>query len=105
MQRANEDNFRECIYLLVNQIPRGRVMTYGQIAALCCKPRAARIVGGVAHWGDTSLPWHRVVHKDGTLATGYPGGTEGHRKHLMEEGVNFINGKVDISKAVWWPEY
>ena len=52
-------------------------MTYGQIAALCGNPRAARVVGGVAHFGDTSIPWQRVVNKNGGLAAGYPGGKRG----------------------------
>lgn len=48
-------DFRERVYALVSQIPKGRVMTYGQIAALCGNPRAARIVGGIAHFGPTGL--------------------------------------------------
>lgn len=79
-------------------------MTYGQIAAFCGNPRAARIVGGVAHWGDMSLPWQRVVHKDGKLAVGYPGGVEGHKQVLEAEGV--VVGKdyrIDIERLLWWP--
>ena len=80
-------------------------MTYGQIAALCGNPRAARIVGGVAHWGDTNLPWQRVVHKDGALATGYPGGTEGHKQHLEAEGVPVSKDyRVDVEKLLWRPK-
>lgn len=78
-------------------------MTYGQIAALCDQPRAARIVGGIAHWGDSRLPWQRVVKKDGSLAEGYPGGVEGHRQHLEAENVPFNGTKVDMSKALWRP--
>jgi alkylated DNA nucleotide flippase Atl1 len=44
------NDFRTEVYNLVALIPRGRVMTYGQIAALCGNPRAARMVGGIAHW-------------------------------------------------------
>lgn len=98
-------NFRDRIFELVSQIPEGRVMTYGQIAAMCGNPRAARIVGGVAHFGDSELPWQRVVKKDGSLAEGYPGGIPSHRAALEAEGVNFVNGKVgDIHKTVWRPE-
>ena len=49
-------DFRELIYEYVAQIPPGRVMTYGQLAALAGSPRAARIVGGVAHFGPEELP-------------------------------------------------
>ncbi len=79
-------------------------MTYGQIATLCGRPRAARIVGGVAHYGPTELPWLRVVKKDGSLAEGYPGGTEGHRQALEAEGVKIVDYRVqDMPKLLWWP--
>ena len=80
--------FRERVEAVVAQIPRGRVMTYGQIAALCGNARAARIVGGIAHFGDPDLPWQRVVNKQGGLASGYPGGRSGHRQVLEAEGVS-----------------
>ena len=80
-------------------------MSYGQIAALCGSPRAARIVGGVAHFGDSDLPWQRVVHKDGSLAAGYPGGVEGHRQVLEGEGVKVSRDyKVDDKDLLWQPD-
>ncbi len=78
-------------------------MTYGQIAALAGQPRAARIVGGVAHWGDPSLPWQRVVKHDGSLAEGYPGGTSGHEQVLAAEGVEIQNHRVNMEKHLWQP--
>jgi methylated-DNA-protein-cysteine methyltransferase-like protein len=98
--------FQSRVYNLVAHIPKGRVMTYGQIAAFCGSPRAARIVGGVAHRGDQSLPWHRVVHKDGRLATGYPGGVQGHKTHLEAEGVK-VNDNYQVAGMtilLWQPE-
>lgn len=96
--------FRQRVYDIVAQIPRGRVMSYGQIAALCGSPRAARIVGGVAHFGDPDLPWQRVVRKDGRLAAGYPGGVEGHKQVLVQEGVAVSQEfKVDIDRLLWIP--
>ena len=96
--------FRDQIYEVVAQIPKGKVMTYGQIAAICGRPRAARIVGGVAHYGDTELPWQRVVKKDGSLAEGYPGGTEGHKAALAAEGVQIdSNYKVNMEQSLWQP--
>ncbi len=95
--------FKERVCELVAQIPKGRVMTYGQIATLCGNPRAARIVGGIAHFGDPDLPWQRVVKKDGSLAEGYPGGTEGHKQALEAEGVNINNYKVYMNVALWRP--
>src|SRR5437763_17012182 len=95
--------FREQVEAIVRQIPRGRVMTYGQIAALCGNARAARIVGGIAHFGDPNLPWQRVVNKSGGLASGYPGGRSGHKQVLEAEGVKIINNKVDVQELLWWP--
>ena len=72
----DELNFRQRVESIVTQIPRGRVMTYGQLAALCGNARAARIVGGIAHFGDPDLPWQRVVNKSGGWPRGYPGGRQ-----------------------------
>lgn len=98
-----KDTFRDRVNELVGQIPYGKVMTYGQIAIMCGNPRAARIVGGIAHHGDVMLPWHRVVKKDGTLAEGYPGGISGHQGALEAEDVPFIAGKVIMKDALWLP--
>ena len=86
------------------QIPRGRVMTYGQIAALCGNARAARIVGGIAHFGNPDLPWQRVVNKQGGLAAGYPGGRRGHKQVLEAEGFEVSeNYQVNVEELLWWP--
>lgn len=87
----------------MSQIPRGRVMTYGQLAALCGNARAARIVGGIAHFGDPDLPWQRVVNKQGGLADGYPGGRGGHKQALEADGVSVSDMHVDITALLWWP--
>ena len=97
--------FKERVEGLVAQIPAGRVMTYGQLAALCGNPRAARIVGGIAHFGDPDLPWHRVVNKQGGLASGYPGGKHGHKAHLQQEGILVSDDlTVDVKELLWKPE-
>ncbi len=102
---VSEPSFRERVEAIVAQIPRGRVMTYGQLAALCGNARAARIVGGIAHFGDPDLPWQRVVNKQGGLAAGYPGGRQGHRGVLETEGVNVTDDyRVDVQHLLWWPE-
>jgi tRNA dimethylallyltransferase len=97
-------DFKEAVYDLVARIPRGRVMTYGQIATLCGSPRAARIVGGIAHWGPQDLPWQRVVKQDGSLAEGFPGGVVGHADALAADGIKSdSNLKIDVGKLIWWP--
>jgi methylated-DNA-protein-cysteine methyltransferase-like protein len=96
--------FRESVEKIVSSIPRGRVMTYGQIAALSGNARAARIVGGIAHFGDPNLPWQRVVNKSGGLASGYPGGKLGHKQVLEDEGVKVSKDyRVEIEMLLWWP--
>jgi methylated-DNA-protein-cysteine methyltransferase-like protein len=98
-------DFRQRVEVLVAQIPPGRVMTYGQLAALCGNARAARVVGGVAHFGDPDLPWQRVVNKQGGLASGYPGGRAGHKQVLEAEGYEVSDDYlVDVQKLIWWPE-
>lgn len=100
--------FTEKVYAVVAQIPKGRVMTYGQIAALIGHPMASRQVGGTAHFGDPDIPWQRVVNKQGGLASGYPGGRAGHKRDLEAEGVE-VQGEddsyfIDIQRYIWWPE-
>jgi methylated-DNA-protein-cysteine methyltransferase-like protein len=100
-----EVGFREQVEALVAQIPQGRVMTYGQLAALSGRPRAARIVGGIAHFGDPDLPWQRVVNKQGGLASGYPGGRSGHKQVLEAEGIEVSpDFHVDVNRLIWWPD-
>jgi methylated-DNA-protein-cysteine methyltransferase-like protein len=98
-----DTGFRLRVEALVAQIPKGRVMTYGQIAAICGNARAARIVGGIAHFGNPELPWHRVVNKSGGLASGYPGGRKAHGQVLEAEGIKVIDQKVDAIKLLWNP--
>lgn len=102
-----DKQFAERVYALVAQIPEGRVMTYGQIAALSGNARAARIVGGIAHFGPPDLPWQRVVNKQGGLAVGYYGGRSGHKAALEAEGVKVLGGEdnyyVEVDKLLWNP--
>ena len=98
--------FKDRVIELVARIPRGRVMTYGQIATLCGAPWAAWEVGQIANHGPTELPWQRVVNKQGGLARGWPhGGIAGHRAQLEAEGVSVSEDfKVDVGKLLWQPD-
>ena len=96
--------FKQRVYDLVAQIPEGRVMTYGQIAALSGAAWAAWEVGQIAHTGPSDLPWQRVVNKKGGLALGYPGGRAGHKLALEAEGVVVsVDHYVDIERLRWSP--
>ncbi len=105
MRVESEKEFREAVYMLVAKIPKGRLMTYGQIAALCSRPRSARIVGQIAHWGPQDLPWQRVVNRNGGLARGYtPGGYAAHKRDLEAEGIDVDKDfNVNIDQLIWWP--
>lgn len=105
MQRVDE-RFKNRVYDLVAQIPKGRVMSYGQLAALAGVAWAAWEVGQLAHHGPADLPWQRVVNKNGGLARGYPGGFEGHKKALEAEGVSVDEDfRVDIERLLWQPPH
>ena len=96
------ERFRDQVNELVAQIPAGRVMSYGQIAALCGSPRASRIVGQIARFGSSDLPWHRVVYQDGRLAGAFPGGRTQQAALLVADGVA-VNPdyKVNMSEFIW----
>lgn len=93
--------FTKKIYEIVGEIPRGRVMTYGQVARLAGNPRGARGVGFALHRNPypVTTPCHRVIFKDGSLCQGYAfGGAEVQRRLLEEEGVGFLaDGRVDLN--------
>lgn len=98
--------FKQRVYDLVRRIPEGKVMTYGQIAALCGAAWAAWEVGQIAHTGPEDLPWQRVVNKQGGLAAGWPnGGRVAHAARLEAEGIAVSSDyKVDIDVLLWNPD-
>ena len=100
-----DGEFAQRVYDLVAQIPSGRVMTYGQIAALCGAAWAAWEVGQIAHSGPTGLPWQRVVNKQGGLAAGWPGGGRAAHQALLEaeDIVVSEDGKVNVAELLWNP--
>src|SRR5579859_6761268 len=96
--------FRDRVYELTKQIPRGKVATYGQIAQLAGSPGAARAVGMCMKTNPNApiVPCHRVVASDGSL-TGYSAGkgTITKRKMLLQEGVLFSGERVNLDKSKW----
>lgn len=97
-------SFRQLVYEIVAAIPEGRVMTYGDIASCAGGPYAARQVGGLAHFGPTHLPWHRVVNRLGDCASGYYGGKAGHQAALEAEGFAVKDFRiVDFASRRWRP--
>jgi O-6-methylguanine DNA methyltransferase len=79
--------FKEKVFAIVRKIPRGGVMTYGEVARLAGAPGAARAVGSVLSTNyDPKIPCHRVIRADGKLG-GYNRGAEKKRELLKKEGV------------------
>lgn len=97
-----DSNFRTKIESLMAEVPYGQVTTYGDLAGLAGHANASRIVGGVAHYGNTDLPWHRLVNRFGGLAAGYHGGREAQAQLLAQEGISCTNDIVDNFKEIRW---
>lgn len=101
------DNFRQRVLELMGRLPTDKVTTYGDIAAIAGSPRAARIVGGIAHSGPDDLPWHRLVNASGGLASGYPGGRSVQRQLLAQDGIVCSENDqiVNFEETRWRPEF
>lgn len=94
------DSFFSRVYQIVEHIPRGKVVSYGQIAMMLGSPRAAREVGWAMRCCPEDLPWQRVVRSDGSIAGG--GDAETRRALLEAEKVMFMpDGRVDMQQCRW----
>ncbi len=98
-------NTFEKIYDAVKKIPKGKVCTYGQIAAIAGNPRWSRVVGYALHVNPEPgvIPCHRVVTKNGEVSKAFAfGGENMQRLLLSEEGIEFLDdGRVDLKKHFW----
>lgn len=94
-----EKNTFELIYDVVKQIPEGKVATYGQVASLAGNRRWSRVVGYAMNACPEAgeIPCHRVVNRNGETA----GAFLRQRELLEKEGVEFVDGKVDLKKYRW----
>lgn len=103
---TDNKSFNQRVYDIVRRIPKGRVMSYGQIAALAGNARAARAVGyAAASPYAPKLPFHRVVYKDGSCSPAFGGGSKGQRRLLAAEGVEFTkDGRVLMRRFAWQNE-
>ena len=93
-------DFPSRVYTLVEGIPPGKVLGYGQIARYLGAPGAARQVGWAMRACPEGIPWHRVLRADGTISYGlHP---ELQRALLAQEGVVFLpDGRVDMRTCRW----
>lgn len=100
-------NSFERIYAVVQQIPRGKVATYGQIARLAGNSRWSRVVGYALHANPDpdGIPCYRVVDRNGCTSKAFAFGGEDRQRALLEaDGIPFLpDGRVDLSACQWDP--
>lgn len=95
------DNQTKRIYDAVCNIPKGKVATYGQVAALAGNPKMSRAVGNALHKNPDPdrIPCYRVVNSKGELSGAFAfGGKNVQAKRLMADGIEVVNGRVDLKK-------
>ena len=98
---------RSAIYAVIRRIPRGKVATYGQVAALAGFARHARQVGYALNDlpSDSELPWHRVVNARGEVSPRAAPGWEEVQKDLLEQEEVFFgpHDRIDLGRYGWQP--
>ena len=100
-------NTYQLIYDVVRQIPKGKVASYGQVAALSGNPRWSRVVGYALHVnpGPSGIPCYRVVTKDGRISDAFAfGGGNEQIALLKADGIEFVDDThVDMKRFQWCP--
>lgn len=106
-EHGDISTLRTRVYQLMSELPEDKVTTYGDLAAMAGSPRAARIVGGIAHTGPDELPWHRLVNAHGGLAVGFPGGQDVQRQLLEQDGIECDEQWYvkDFGERRWRPDW
>lgn len=102
----NRDQAHARIFAVVRRIPRGKVATYGQVAAEAGFPKQPRLAGYALHHtpDGVQLPWHRVLNAQGKISL--PPNSRAareQRRRLADEGVHFVRGKIDLDLYRWRP--
>jgi methylated-DNA-protein-cysteine methyltransferase-like protein len=104
--KPSETLFTREVKAVIRSIPRGRVATYGQVAALAGRERAARGVSWILHSSSEAagLPWHRVIGGQGRISLPRGRGFEEQRKRLVAENVAVgPGGRIDLERYQWQP--
>jgi O-6-methylguanine DNA methyltransferase len=103
MTRTSDTAWTRRVLAVVRRIPPGRVATYGEVAALAGRPRAARAVGNIMkRCGRPDVPCHRVIAAGGRIG-GYGGSEALKRALLAAEGVRLAGSRIRNLAAVRWP--
>ncbi|WP_016757586.1 MULTISPECIES: MGMT family protein [Leptospira] len=105
----SETSFFKEVYSLIKKVPKGKVTSYGRIAALLGKPRAARAVGyalnALPKGQEQKVPWQRVINSQGKIS--FRGDTSRsilQKKMLEDEGVKFDSTETIDLKVFGWPD-
>ena len=105
MSEFETPSYYKEIYAIVSEIPLGKVATYGMIASLSSRPKAARQVGyALASLpSERGVPWQRVVNSRGEISARTKPGYEDYQRILLEEeGIEFgLHGRIDLSLYLW----
>jgi methylated-DNA-protein-cysteine methyltransferase-like protein len=100
-------SFYERVYAAVRKVPRGSVVTYGQVALYLGSPAAARAVGYALSNlpRETNVPWWRVINASGAISLKGRGAAADLQRQLLEsEGIAFdFEGRTDLNRYRWWP--
>ena len=105
MAQKSDSDYRERVYRIVRKIPRGRVMTYGQLAEILGEGYTPRTIGFVMHGSDDKTPWHRVLNAQGACSTGRIVLPHDKQQRMLEaEGVSFnARGRCELKNYLWIP--
>ena len=105
MAKNSDSNYRERVYRIVRRIPRGHVMTYGQLAEILGEGYTPRTIGFVMHGSDDKTPWHRVLNAQGACSTGRIVLPYDKQQRMLEaEGVSFDErGRCELQNYLWIP--
>lgn len=92
------------VWYILSKIPKGKVMTYGQLAEMAGSEKYARVVGNILKQlpAGTNLPWHRVINCKGSIS--FPAGSPQQKKQqkkLEAEGISINSGKIDLKYYRW----
>lgn len=101
-ESTRKEAFRTDVIRIVQQIPHGKVLSYGAVATLAGSPKAARAVAGILRSAHRELPWHRVVNQSPAVSVGGDTGRFLQQIELLRsEGVAVSQGGLIDKDAVW----
>lgn len=105
MTSPADNGYQERVFSIVRSIPRGRVMTYGQIAEILGEGYTPRTVGFVMHSANDKTPWHRVINAQGGCSTrGLVLPHDKQQRMLEAEGISFNErGRCELQTYLWIP--